>query len=92
MILVGSALVAAGQEKPQRQNNYYEEQLQALKETSMGTLPSEGVTQSYRLVWLRTFDHPVVVGVDVLPDGTGRVRTKETGEPGGLCTGKAYQG
>ena len=85
-ILVGSALVASGQEKPQP--NYYEEQLQALKETSIGNLPSEGVTQSYRLLWLRTFHHPVVVRVDVLSDGTGRVRIKETSGQGGYAPGK----
>ena len=85
-ILVGSALVVSGQEKPQ--HNYYDEQLQALKETSIGNLPSEGVTQSYRLLWLRTFHHPVAVRVDVLSDGTGRVRIKETSGQGGYAPGK----
>lgn len=55
-LLVGSALLVSGQEKPLPSNNkYYEEQLQALKESPIGNLRSEGVTQSYKLVWLRTF-------------------------------------
>ena len=88
-ILVGSALLASGQEKSQTtNNNYYEQQLQALKETSIGNLQSDGVTQSYRLLWLRTFHHPVVVSVDVLPDGSGRVRIKETSGQGGYAPGK----
>jgi len=88
-IFVGSALLASGQEKSQTtNNNYYEQQLQALKETSIGNLRSDGVTQSYRLLWLRTFHHPVVVRVDVLPDGSGRVRIKETSGQGGYAPGK----
>lgn len=88
-ILVGSAILASGQEKSQTtNNNYYEQQLQALKETSIGNLRSDGVAQSYRLLWLRTFHHPMVVGVDVLPDGTGRVRVKETSGQGGYAPGK----
>lgn len=88
-LLVGSALLVSGQEKPlPRNNKYYEEQLQALKENPIGTLRSEGVTQSYRLVWLRTFHHPVVVRIDVLSDGTGRVYVKETSGQGGYEPGK----
>src|SRR5215467_6336125 len=88
-IFVGSALLASGQEKSQTtNNNYYEQQLRALKETSIGNLRSDGVTQSYRLLWLRTFHHPVVVRVDVLPDGSGRVRIKETSGQGGYAPGK----
>ena len=87
--LVGSSLLASGQEKPQpTKNKYYEHQLQALKETSIGNVQSDGVTQSYRLLWLRTFHHPVVVRVDVLSDGTGRVRVKETSGQGGYEPGK----
>ncbi len=88
-ILVGSALLVLGQEKPQVANErYYAEQLQALKETSIGNLQSEGVTQSYRLLWLRTFHHPVVVRVDVLSNGTGSVIIKETSGQGGYAPGK----
>jgi hypothetical protein len=87
--LVGSALLVPGQEKPQLTNNkYYEKELQALNETSIGDLRSEGVTQSYRLLWLRTFHHPVVVRVDVLSNGTGLVRIKETSGQGGYEPGK----
>lgn len=88
-LLVGSAILVSGQEKPlSSDNKYYEEQLQALKENPIGNLRSEGVTQSYRLVWLRTFHHPVVVRIDVLPDGTGRVYIKETSGQGGYEPGK----
>ncbi len=88
-LLVGSALLVSGQEKPRpSNNNYYEEQMQALKEDPIGNLRSEGVTQSYRLVWLRTFHHPVVVRIDVLPDGTGRLYIKETSGQGGYKPGK----
>ena len=87
--LVGSALLVSGQEKPQLTNNkYYEKELQALSETSIGDLRGEGVTQSYRLLWLRTFHHPVVVRVDVLSNGTGLVRIKETSGQGGYEPGK----
>ena len=87
--LVGSSLLVSGQEKPQPTNNkYYEEQLQALNETSIGDLRNEGVTQSYRLLWLRTFHHPVVVRVDVLSNGTGLVCIKETSGKGGYAPGK----
>ena len=88
-ILTVSTLLVRGQDKTQATNNkYYAEQLQALKETPIGDLRSDGVAQSYRFLWLRTFHHPVVVRVDVLSDGTGRVRVKETGGQGGYKPGK----
>ena len=37
---------------------------------------SSGVVESYRFLWLRTFDPPIAVRMDVKADGTGTVTTK----------------
>jgi len=64
--------------------DWYSHELRVLDEPplsreSSGASPgssSGGVVGSYRFLWLRTFDPPIVVRMDVKADGTGTVTTK----------------
>ncbi len=42
----------------------------------------------YRFLWLRTFDHPIAVRLDVHEDGTGTLVTKMASGAGGYAPGK----
>jgi hypothetical protein len=64
--------------------DWYSHELRVLGEPplsreSSGASPgssSDGVVESYRFLWLRTFDPPIVVRMDVKADGTGMVTAK----------------
>ena len=64
--------------------DWYSHELRVLDEPplsreSSGASPgnsSGGVVESYRFLWLRTFDPPVAIRLDVKADGTGTVTAK----------------
>jgi hypothetical protein len=57
--------------------NWYTGQLKALREPSMLQL-SKAWAHAYRFLWLRTFDNPVAVRLDVGEDGTSLLTVKVT--------------
>jgi hypothetical protein len=67
---------------------WYSSQLRALDEPSLWELSKTKSSQSYRFLWLRTWDHPVAVRLDINNDGTGRLVTKMSSGTGGYDPGK----
>ena len=69
---------------------WYSKHLRALREPSVAALAgTQG--HAYRFLWLRTFDAPIAVRIDVAPDGSGTLTVKVTSgrggyEPGTLVT------
>lgn len=66
---------------------WYSGQLAALQEPSLLSAPPQSV-QSYRFLWLRTFNHPIAVRLDMSDDGTGTLTTKVASGAGGYAPGK----
>jgi hypothetical protein len=80
--------------------NWYSGQLRALKEASLlpqsvdPLLPQSvdhQTSHSYRFLWLRTFNHPIAVRIDIQPDGTGTLSTKVTSGAGGYAPGNLIE-
>jgi hypothetical protein len=69
-------------------SKWYSSQLRALNETSLWALSKMESSQSYRFLWLRTWDHPVSIRFDANNDGTGRLITKMSSGTGGYDPGK----
>jgi hypothetical protein len=69
-------------------SKWYSSQLRALQEPSLWALSKTESSQSYRFLWLRTWDHPISVRFDVNDDGTGRLVTKMSSGTGGYDPGK----
>jgi hypothetical protein len=67
---------------------WYSGQLRALKEPSLWESFKTQKTQTYRFLWLRTFNHPISVRLDINQDGTGLLTTKATSGQGGYRPGK----
>jgi hypothetical protein len=67
---------------------WYSEHLRALKESSLWDSSKNQKLQSYRFLWLRTFDHPISVRLDVQQDGTSLLTRKITNGQGGYKPGK----
>jgi|SRR5271167_3897029 hypothetical protein len=67
---------------------WYSDQLQALKEPSLWEQSKTQTSQTYRFLWLRSFDRPISVRLDVKEDGTGLLTTKITSGSGGYKPGK----
>ena len=63
--------------------DWYTQQLAALEEPSFLPLIQVSTQTEYRFLWLRSFHHPIVVRIEVLPDGTGILTTKTGGGAGG---------
>jgi hypothetical protein len=63
----------------------YSEALRALDEPSLMSEPSN---ESYRFLWLRTFNHPVAIRVNINHDGTSLLTTKVSDGKGGYKLGK----
>jgi hypothetical protein len=62
--------------------NWYSHELKDLKEPSL-TASNSPSAESYRFLWLRTFNNPVAIRLDLQPDGTGVLTTKvANGESG----------
>lgn len=69
-------------------SRWYSGQLRALKEPSLYELSKLGTSQSYRFLWLRTWDHPISVRFTLKSDGTGQLVTKMCDGTGGADPGK----
>jgi hypothetical protein len=70
--------------------SWYSKHLRALREPSVAALAGKQ-GHAYRFLWLRTFDAPIALRVDVAPDGSGTLTVKATSgrggyEPGTLVT------
>ena len=64
-------------------SEWYSSELRALEEPSLFELEKTPSVESYRFLWLRTFNHPVAIRLDLLPDGTSTLTTKTaSGEAG----------
>jgi hypothetical protein len=68
-------------------NKWYSSQLRALQEPSLSPLTKTPSSESYRFLWLRTFNHPVTIRLDPKPDGTGVLTTKVANGSGGFRPG-----
>jgi hypothetical protein len=66
---------------------WYSSQLKALQEPSLFELTKVPDLESYRFLWLRTFNHPIATRVDIKPDGTGVLTTKVANGAGGFRPG-----
>lgn len=67
--------------------------MRALEEGDLCKTIAKGEDEAYRFVWLRTFDAPISVRLNVKPDRTGVLKLKITSgkagyEPGKLVTNK----
>jgi hypothetical protein len=71
--------------------DWYSKDLRALQEPSLLRLASDTSLESYRFLWLRTFHHPVVVRLDLAPDGTGQLTTKVSSGAGGYDPGRIVE-
>ena len=69
-------------------SKWYSDQLRALQEPSLWAVSKTKSSQSYRFVWLRTWDRPISVRLDINNDGTGRLVTKMSSGTGGYDPGK----
>ena len=72
-------------------SNWYSKHLKALDEPSLFRKSKGSSAESYRFVWLRTFDHPVVVRVDIQADGGAALTTKVSNGAGGYEPGKLVE-
>ena len=66
---------------------WYSAQLRALKEPSLLELAQNQESECYRFLWLRTFNHPVAVRVNVNRDGSAVLTTKVANGAGGYGPG-----
>lgn len=57
-------------------SQWYGRFLDTYEEPSLWERSREGQAESYRFIWLRTFHHPVVIRIDVRPDGICGLTTK----------------
>src|SRR5215471_9852970 len=68
---------------------WYSKHLAAMGEASLLELSRRDPTaEVYRLLWLRSFHHPISVRLVVRNDGTATLTSKETGGKGGYEPGK----
>ena len=67
--------------------NWYSAQLRALKEPSLLHMADNPAFHSYRFLWLRTFNHPIAIRIEIKPDGTGALTIKMTSGAGGYAPG-----
>jgi hypothetical protein len=69
---------------------WFSSELHILGEPSLLELSKDTAVESYRFLWLRTFNQPIAVRLDIKPDGTGILTTKVgNGEAGFPYTSKA---
>lgn len=69
-------------------NEWYGENLTALKEPSIYAQKDDGSKQIYRFTWLRTFHHPISIRLEIQKDGTGLLFVKMTSGAGGYDPGE----
>jgi transposase len=70
---------------------WYSGHLKALQEPSLWEISKKTKGPVFRFLWLRSFDHPVVVRLNVSGDGTGTLVTKISGRQGGYEPGKLVE-
>jgi hypothetical protein len=68
-------------------SNWYSSQLRALEEPSLFDLAKTPSAESYRFLWLRSFNHPIAIRLDPRPDGTSVLTTKVASGEGGFHPG-----
>jgi hypothetical protein len=66
---------------------WYSSQLRALQEPSLLSLTKTPTSESYRFLWLRTFNHPIAIRLDLKPDGTSILTAKVCNGAGGFRPG-----
>ena len=66
----------------------YSRHLVAMNEPSLWELSNNDHLHIYRFVWLRTFDPPISVRLEIDPDGAGLLVAKSTDGMGGYYPGK----
>jgi hypothetical protein len=66
---------------------WYSRSLISLKEPSLFELAHDPTTYSYRFLWLRTFNNPVAIRLNVNADGTGTLIQKVTSGEAGFHPG-----
>jgi hypothetical protein len=71
--------------------SWYSGQLKALGEPSLWELSQESKQQVYRFLWLRTFDQPVAIRVEFLPDESSILTVKIADGVGGGPPGKLIE-
>jgi hypothetical protein len=72
---------------PEILREWYSRSLVALKEPSLFELAQNQTTHSYRFLWLRTFNNPVAIRLNVNADGTGTLIEKVTSGEAGFRPG-----
>jgi hypothetical protein len=71
----------------QFKTQWYSHQLRALHEPSLYSQASNHTKESYRFLWLRSFNHPIAVRLDLKADGTGTLTFKTANGAGGYPPG-----
>lgn len=66
---------------------WYSTHLRALKEPSLVAMASDRQAHAYRFLWLRSFDPPIALRLDVSADGSGTLTVKATSGKGGFDPG-----
>jgi hypothetical protein len=68
-------------------SDWYSVQLDALQEPSLYQMANTPNAESYRFLWLRSFNNPIAVRLDPKPDGTSVLTTKVASGAGGFRPG-----
>lgn len=98
LVIALTASIAQGQYFPTRslgassredelKRAWYSAQLSALQEPSLLALRKIPSSESYRFLWLRTFNHPIAIRLDPKADGTSVLTTKIASGAGGYRPG-----
>jgi hypothetical protein len=72
--------------------NSYDKALKTFDEPALCQGKIEGHAQSYRFLWIPTFDHPVLMRIDIEDDGTATLLTKTLSGSGGYGWGHVQTG
>ena len=70
---------------------WYSKFLTGLHEPSLWESSKNQKTETYRFLWLRSFDHPISVRLDTQSDGTALLTTKISSGHGGYEPGKLIE-
>jgi len=70
---------------------YLSDHLSGLEESSLWESSKTQRTQSYRFLWLRTWNNPIAIRIDVNVDGTSRLTTKMASGQAGFGSGRLTQ-
>jgi hypothetical protein len=67
--------------------SWYTKFLHALREPSVAALTGDRQAHAYRFLWLRSFDAPIALRVNISPDGSGTLTVKRSSGAGGFEPG-----